>query len=174
MKFIPRSVVSLVCLGASFCGSTRGSAQVLFSDDFQTDTSASWSIFATNAAGSGTDFTAQFAFDYSTQAYRYNGITNHVPAAPNSGGTTKGLKLTVNKSGAASMAAVSLYPNGQSFSGDFALKFDLWSYYSGDIPFGDGGSTEFSAFGINHYGTNVNWPGQSQNGDGEWFLVSAD
>jgi hypothetical protein len=72
------------------------------------------------------------------------------------------------------VAAVSLYPNGQSFSGDFALKFDLWSDYSGDIPFGDGGSTEFSAFGINHYGTNVNWPGQSQNGDGEWFLVSAD
>src|SRR5438034_5425699 len=112
-------------------------AQTLFSDDFQSDSSANWSVYALSGNGSTTDYTAQFAFDYSTQAYRYNGVTNHVPPAPNSGGTTKGLKLTVNKSGAASVAAVSLYPKNQSFSNNFSLKFDLWTDYSGDIPFGD-------------------------------------
>jgi hypothetical protein len=162
-------------LGAGLLASQSAPAQTLFSDDFQADSSANWGIYAINALGQTTDYTAQFSFDYSTQAYRYNGVTNHVPSAPNStGGTTKGLKLTVNKSGVASVAAVSLYPKNQSFSGNFSLKFDLWNDYSGDIPFGDGGSTEFSAFGIGHYGTNVNWPNTPQNGDGQWFLVSAD
>src|SRR5215471_4907056 len=150
------------------------SGQVLFSDDFQTDSSANWSVYAINGNGATNDYTAQFSFDYSTQGYRYNGVTNFVPPAPNSGGTTKGLKLTVNKSGAASVAAVSLYPTGKSFGTNYSLKFDLWSDYSGDIPFGDGGSTEYASFGINHYGTNVNWPNTPQNGDGHWFSVTAD
>ncbi|HVV01144.1 MAG TPA: Calx-beta domain-containing protein, partial [Verrucomicrobiae bacterium] len=98
----------------------------------------------------------------------------HVPPAPNSSGTTKGLKVTVNKSGQAVIAAVSLYPKNQSFSNNFALKFDLFTSYSGDLPFGDGGSTEFTSFGIDHTGTEVNWPGASQNGDGDWFSVDAD
>src|SRR6516162_275236 len=124
------------CAGASLLASQGAFAQTLFSDDFQADSSANWSIFAVNALGQTTDYTAQFSFDYSTQAYRYNGVTNHVPPAPNStGGTTKGLKLTVNKSGTASVAAVSLYPKNQSFSNNFALKFDLWNDYRGDIPF---------------------------------------
>src|SRR5437762_14351678 len=84
------------------------SGQNLFSDNFQTDSSANWTIFPVSGSGSTTDFTAQFAFDYSTQAYRYNGVTNHVPSSPNSGGTTKGLKVTVNKNGTTAVAAVSL------------------------------------------------------------------
>jgi len=51
----------------------------LFSDDFQTDSSPNWSVFGISANGVTNDYTAQFAFDYSTQAYRYNGVTNHVP-----------------------------------------------------------------------------------------------
>src|SRR5437764_8903485 len=106
---LSRNLTLALLLGAIlFHSSLR--AQTLFSDDFQSDSSANWSAYALSGNGSTTDYTAQFAFDYSTQAYRYNGVTNHVPPAPNSGGTTKGLKLTVNKSGAASVAAVSLYP----------------------------------------------------------------
>src|SRR6476620_4627237 len=99
--------------------------QTLFSDSFQTDSSANWDIYGISANGATNDYTAQFAFDYSTQGYRFNGVTNFVPPSPNSGGTTKGLKVTVNKNGAASLGAVSLYPKNQSFSNNFALKFDL-------------------------------------------------
>jgi hypothetical protein len=160
--------------GAVLLSQVTSRAQTLFSDDFQTDSSANWTIFALSGNGVTNDYTAQFAFDYSTQAYRYNGVTNHVPASPNSGGTTKGLKVTVNKNGNTSVAAMSLYPNGQTFSNNYSLKFDLWMDYSGDIPFGDGGSTEFASFGLNHTGTEVNWPNSPPNGDGVWFAVTAD
>src|SRR5215510_608260 len=50
-------------------------AQTLFSDNFDTDTSAQWTVF--NGSADGTpDFSAQFAFDYSTNRYVANGVTN--------------------------------------------------------------------------------------------------
>src|SRR5438105_389718 len=112
---LQRNLRAIILLGTAGLLQLSLRSQTLFSDDFQNDTSASWSIFAISANGTSNDYTAQFAFDYSTQAYRYNGVTNHVLPAPNSGGTSKGLKLTVNKNGSASLAAVSLYPVGQSF-----------------------------------------------------------
>ena len=53
-------------------------------DDFDAGTSAgNWTLFASSA-----DYTADFAFDYSTPG---------IPPAPNSiGGTTIGLHLTVS------------------------------------------------------------------------------
>ena len=173
-QLITKSLATVV-LGVGISGSSwRASAQTLFLDDFQTDSSANWSIYGISGIGVTNDYSAQFAFDYGTQTYRYNGVTNFVPSSPNSGGTTKGLKVTVNKNGNSSIAAVSLYPTGRNFSGDYALKFDLWMDYSGDVPFGDGGSTEFSSFGLNHYGTNVNWPNTPPGGDGVWFNVSGE
>ena len=169
---IPKLLAAVALGGALTALPTK--AQTLFSDNFQTDSSANWKIYGIAGDGDANDYIAQFAFDYSTQGYRYNGVTNFIPPAPNSGGTTKGLKLAVNRNGTPSIGAVSLYPNSQSFSGDYALKFDLWMDYSGDIPYGDGGSTEFAAAGLNHYGTNVNWPNAPQSGDGVWFLVDAE
>jgi len=172
-KFPSLAIASLLAGGVALLNlSSR--AQTLFSDDFQTNSSSNWTILALSGNGISNDYTAQFSFDYSTQEYRYNGVTNHVPPSPNSSGTTKGLKLTVNKSGNTAIAAVSLYPNGRSFSNNYSLKFDLWVDYSGDIPFGDGGSTEFASFGLNHTATEVNWPNTPPNGDGVWFAVSAD
>src|SRR4051812_1713229 len=165
---------ALVATGAILFSPALLPAQTLFSDDFQTDSSANWTIFALSGNGISNDYTAQFAFDYSTQQYRYNGVTNHVPASPNSSGPTKGLKVTVNKNGNTSVAALSLYPTGHTFSNNYSLKFDLWMDYSGDIPFGDGGSTEFASFGLNHTATEVNWPNTPPNGDGVWFAVTAD
>ena len=58
--------------------------------------------------------------------YTYNGVTYLIPPAPNStSGTTSGVKFTVNTANA-SDAGVNIYPKGQSFSGNFALKFDMW------------------------------------------------
>jgi Calx-beta domain len=175
MHYPIRKLAGVACLGsAALLLQSTASGQVLFSDDFQSNSSSSWAIYGISANGVTNDYSAQFAFDYSTQTYSFNGATLTVPPAPNSGGTSKGLKVTVNKNGNAQTAAVSLYPIGKSFSGDYALKFDLWMDYNGDIPFGGSGSTEFATFGLNHLGTEVNWPNGPQNGDGDWFAVDGD
>jgi hypothetical protein len=119
---------------------------VLFQDNFNTDSSGNWTLaFAdTNSpSGSGGDYTAIFGYDYSGQ---------NIPAAPHSGGDTHGLFLTVNKDATPGAAALNLYPIGQSFSGNFALKFDMFlDMISGNT------STEYALFGINHSGTKTNW-----------------
>jgi hypothetical protein len=83
----------------------------------------------------------------------------------------------VNKDGTQSAAAVTLYPNGQSFSGNFALRFDM--FLSVVVP--NAVSTEYVLFGINHAGTKTNWfrssPGGVPTGwtfDGVFFGVEAD
>lgn len=134
---------------------------VLFSDDFDAGNSAAnWTLFS--HAG---DYSADFAFDYSTRG---------IPPAPNSaGGSTIGLQFTVNNNDdVPAQDAVSAYPTGMSFSGAFKLKFDMWLNYNGG-PGGGSGSTEFSTAGINHAGTQVNWAYNSGS-DGLWFAVSGE
>ncbi len=131
----------------------------LLADDFDAGTSAGrWTLFA-----SSTDYTANFDFDYSTLG---------IPPAPNStGGTTIGLHLTVNKNDATpATAAVSLFPTGRSFSGDYALAFDMWMNYAGT---GNGvGTTEMMNAGVNTIDTQVIWP--SNRGNGIFMAVTGD
>src|SRR5439155_12707794 len=69
---------------------------LVFSDNFESNSAANWNLFW--GAGNGvSDFTTNWSFDYSATAYVANGVTNFIPPAPNSAGTTRGLKLTVNK-----------------------------------------------------------------------------
>src|SRR5213596_1239571 len=64
-----------------FTGTLRG--QTLFSENFDANTFAQWIVF--NGSGDGTpDFTVQFAFDYSTNRYVANGVTNLARAGSNS------------------------------------------------------------------------------------------
>jgi hypothetical protein len=144
---------------------------VLFSDNFDTDTSGIWTI----KEGSGTgvsDYTAQFAFDYSTNKFVRNGVTNTIPPAPSGGG--KGLKLTVNKNDdAADTSAVCVFPAGQVFSNDYALRFDMWINYNGGA-FGGSGSTEFAHFGLNTVGDKVDWDNPTFTADGVWFAVDGE
>lgn len=152
-------------------------AQVLFSDDFQTDSSAAWEVFPGSADGVS-DYTVEWAFDYGTATYVSNGVTQTIPPAPNSaGGATRGVKITVNNSDeTAAQAAVSLYPKGKTFSGDYALKVDMWMNYNGPA-FGGTGSTEHAAFGLNHAGDKVVWdlsPSGTDLGDGVWFSVAGE
>src|SRR6185503_8937943 len=117
--------------------------QTLFYETFDTDTSAQWTVF-NGSADNTPDFTVQFAFDYSTNRYAANGVTNSIPPAPNStNGTSRGVKLTVNKDDIAATAAVTLYPTGMTFSNNYALRADLWINYNGPA-YGGVGSTEFA------------------------------
>jgi GH25 family lysozyme M1 (1,4-beta-N-acetylmuramidase) len=116
------------------------------------------------AASGPVDFTARFGFDYSTVT-----IPAVIPSAPHSsGGTTKGLYLTVNKDATPAVAAVNLYPVSQVFTGNFALKFDLWINYSNIAA-----STEHALFGINHSGNVTNRVGQLTS-DGLFFAMDGD
>lgn len=115
---------------------------VLFSENFDVDHSANWSVLS--AAFDGvSDSSADFNF-----AYPGFGI----PDAPHGGGN--GLFLTANKDGVASGAAVNVYPVGaQTFSGNYALRFDLFA----SVPIPSGSATEAVIAGINHSGTKTNW-----------------
>ena len=150
-----RSKLTLLAVTLALASSAPA-ATVLFEDDFETETSANWDVL--NGSNSGTpDFIVNWAFDYSTNSYTSNGVSVMIPAAPNSSGLTRGVKVAVNKlDDVAEAAAVNLYPKGKSFSGNFALRFDMWINYNGG-EYGGTGSTEFSIFGINFSGTLANW-----------------
>jgi hypothetical protein len=152
---------------------------VVFSDDFETNSASNWSVFwgATNGVP---DYTLNWAYDYGGVNYTFNGVTNQIPAAPNSpDGSTRAVKLTVNNNDAvAAIAAVNLYPQNFSVSGNFALKFDLWINYPGNaggVGSGVAGSTQHGMFGINHLGTRVNWAAPSATAsDGLWFAATGE
>lgn len=175
MKSLMRYILAMVVLAATLTTHRLAAQVTLFSDAFTTDSSANWII----KTGSGTaveDYTAQFAFDYATNTYTINGVTRTIPLAPNStaGIATNGVKVTVNNNDeTADPSGLNLYPNlSQTFSNDYALKFDLWINYNG--PEGGGtGSTEFGIFGLNMSGNEVNWSG-SPLGDGVWFGVTGE
>ncbi|MFM7413912.1 MAG: autotransporter-associated beta strand repeat-containing protein, partial [Planctomycetota bacterium] len=156
-----RSIVSFVaaaCAAIGACG--VGSAQVLFSENFNDGNAASrWS---TSTAG-GTNI-ADFAFDYSTVG---------IPSAPNGSGST-GLRFAVNTVAPGVNSAMMAFPNGQNFTPNYTLLFDLWMNVVGATA-----TTEFAIFGGGHTSTVIQQPtstgtnvGPSPNGID--FAVSGD
>jgi hypothetical protein len=141
------------------------SAAPLFEDNFDTDTSANWTIRTGYFEGSNPeDYSVDWAFDYgqlTVLTYRYAGdpepVETPIPPAPNSNGTTRGIRVNINKQDdLAERMAVNLYPKGQSFSGDFVLKFDLFLAHGSYADTGVG-TTEYALAGINHSGEYMNW-----------------
>lgn len=136
---------------------------VLWSDNFDAGTSAAnYSVKAGSDLGVD-DYVADFAFDYSTIG---------LPPAPGSTNTI-GLMLNANALGGA--AGVNFYPIGQSFSNDFALRFNL--YLSMDPA--AGADNEAAFFGINQTGSATNWISSynvgnvyTNYGEGIWAAVA--
>ncbi|GJM26410.1 MAG: hypothetical protein DHS20C16_28250 [Phycisphaerae bacterium] len=133
---------------------------IAFSDNFDTDTSASWNINASSA-----DATAVFAFDYDA-----GGLL--IPPSPNGGGSTLGLRLAANVAAPNSVEAITLSPVGQNFGGDYALRFDMWMNSVGPFPGGGAGSTEFVTAGVGYDNSTVN--AAFGNGVGGWFACSGE
>ncbi len=115
---------------------------VLFSEDFNVDSSANWNVF--HAAFNGiTDYNTDFNFAYTSFG---------IPEAPNGGGN--GLFMNVNKDATGSAAALNLYRvGGANFSGNYALRFDMFL----SVPLPSTVATEYALAGINHSGTRTNW-----------------
>lgn len=153
-------------LAAAVCLCARPAGAVtLFTEDFDTDVTAGWTV---NDNGLGTN-AANFYFDYSEVG---------IPPAPNStGGTTRGLKLGANLNSAtqpsqvSQIPGISVSPTGQSFTGDYELRFDWWANYIGPLNVGAAGSTMLSTYGIMTSGTSANFPGAA---DGVWFGATGD
>ena len=117
---------------------------VLFADAFDADSSTDWDVFyaATNATAS--DYTLFWAQDYSGFG---------IPPSPHGGGTSAGLFMTVNKNDATpGAAALNAYYKLQTFSGNYAVRFDMSLNTSAG-----GSATEYALFGVNHSGTKTNW-----------------
>jgi len=130
----------------------------VFTDDFDSDTSASWTLNR-----SSTDSRATFAFNYASLG---------IPAAPKStGGSTKGVKFEANVS-LTNVAAINISPNGQSFGGNYRLHYDLWMNQNGPFPAGGNGSTQHHTSGLGTTGNRVQW--NSGTPDGVWFATDGE
>lgn len=152
----PLAVAALAALGLPAL-----QAQTLFSDNFDADTSALWTVSTSDA---GADTFATFAHDYSADG---------IPSAPNSAGTTRGLKFTANNAAPGAAAGLSASPNGQLFTGDYELRFDLWINANGPFPAGGTGSTQFASAGLGLGAPAVVWSGGAPAGV-PWFGVSGE
>jgi hypothetical protein len=137
---------------------------VVWSDNLQTDTSGNWTLLFGSATPDILDFTTNWMYDYSAAG---------IPPAPHSGTDTHGLKIDINAAGVA--AGLNLYPSGQSFSGNYALRFDMY------LAVGSSGlfTTELALFGLNHDGLHTNWFKNSGvpagwTFDGLWCWIEAD
>jgi hypothetical protein len=91
------------------------------------------------------------------------------------------LKVSVNNNaaqGTGAAAGVNLYPIGQNFSGDYAVRFNMNIIEGYNSSY----TTEGPLFGINHSGAQTNWwSGSTISGsvtnwasDGVWYWVSVD
>src|ERR1041385_502051 len=123
------SAGSYVLALASLASVIGAQGQVLFQDNFDATPASNWII---NAAPSPDR--AVIGFDYSAVG---------IPSAPNSGGTTIGAMMQAKRpGGTAALSGVSISPVGQSFSGDYQLRYDLWASYPGPAPAGGTGSPQ--------------------------------
>jgi hypothetical protein len=132
-----------VSLVAALASSNVSFAAAMYSQDFETDDTVNWTVLS-----STTDYVADFFYDYSAIG---------APSAP-SGTGTRGLKMTVNNSSGV-FGGISVVPNGQSFSGDYRVSFDMWQNYAGPLGPGGSGTTQFSQYGIGTAGTATQWIG---------------
>ncbi|HSU55664.1 MAG TPA: Calx-beta domain-containing protein, partial [Candidatus Dormibacteraeota bacterium] len=133
---------------------------VLFSDNFETDSSANWVV---NTVDGGVDSSATFGYDYSQR---------YVPAVPG-GISTKGLLFRLNEQTGAQRNAISASPASLNLPDQYRLKFKMWNNYNGPMFDGGSGSTMHLTAGV---GTTPDHANLATSGasDGIWFDVDGD
>ena len=155
-------------------GSCTGyaSAAILFSDNFNVDSSASWTVNAAPAANAGVQ-SAEFAYDYAPFG---------IPPAPGSVDTL-GLRLRANIPGgpaapvtsrpAGVTSGLSVSPTGQNFGSRYQATFYAWSNFNGAANASGLADNANSEGGTNNVmfalGTSGTVPGRRQHGAGhQW------
>jgi hypothetical protein len=144
------------------CTSAATQAAPLYAQNFDADDSANWTV---NNGPLGFN-SADVFYDYSVLG---------IPPAPNSAGTTRGLRLGANlrsaNAPATGIPGISASPTGQSFSGDYELRFDWWQNYFGPLLAGGTGSTMLSTFGVMTSGSVANYAGAA---DSVFFAATGE
>ncbi|MEZ6193067.1 MAG: PEP-CTERM sorting domain-containing protein [Phycisphaerales bacterium] len=125
------------------CLASGSAFGALYSEDFNVDNSANWTV---NDSGLS-DILVDFSYDYSAIG---------VPSA--NGSDTLGLKMTANNAGGV-FSGFSVSPTGESFTGDYKVSFDMWQNYVGPLGAGGSGTTQISMMGIGTAGNVAMWPG---------------
>ena len=152
----------VLSLAAALATSNVSFAAPLYSQDFNVDDTANWTVNPSTGANA-TDFVADFFYDYSLIG---------VPSAPNGTGT-RGLKMTVNNTTGV-FGGITTSPNGQSFTGNYTVSFDMWQNYAGPLGPGGNGTTQFSQYGIGTAGTASQWIGSPNTKDSVSFGTTLD
>jgi hypothetical protein len=114
---------------------TAAHAQILFQSNL--DTGTGWTVLQEATPSS----LATFGFDYSALG---------IPASPNGGGSTIGLRLAANANG--TIQAITAATTA-TFSGQFRVTVDFWGNTNGPLPAGGTGSTEYIGGGVGFSGT---------------------
>lgn len=148
-----------LALGVSAHGQTA-------SDDFEVDSSASYSVLdeSNAASGDGTpDSTIAFNFDY---------IAAGIPLAPNSlAGTTGGLRMAANETSADAGAAdhITAFHNTAFNQNVYTVTVDIYMGVEAA-----GGSTEFANVGFGSDGTDFNSIFTPIAGDGHFLSMTGE
>ena len=156
-------------------------ASVLWSDPLTNNIDANnddlygqWNITAVNRDGTdpfaGYDMTINWGYDLTADPT--GGVGTPLPPT----GFPYALRATYNKVHGVG-GAVNLYPTNVTFSGDYAVRFNMYLSQGSAI----GKLTEGVLFGINHDGLQTNWFGGSApivggpwTSDGVWYWIDAD
>jgi hypothetical protein len=101
-----------------------------------------------------------------------------IPAAPG-GNSTSGLRLIANQNPNTTgggvtgvFSGLSVSPLGQSFTGNYTLRFHAWQNAPGPFPAGGAGSTQMTGGGIGAATTTPQFPGGTING--VYFAASGE
>ncbi|MEP6662633.1 MAG: PEP-CTERM sorting domain-containing protein [Verrucomicrobiota bacterium] len=150
--------ISALAISSAFLIPAMESSAALFSDNFDVNSSATYTV------NQDADTEVVFSYDYSAMG---------IPSAPNSGGTTLGVRFRANYGDlTAAAAAINISPTGAIFTGDYTLRYDLWMNVNGPFPGGGTGSTEFNTGGVGNSGLSVQK--SSGGANGPWFAVDGD
>ena len=114
----------------------------LFSENFDVDPSANWTVKVFNVENS-----ANLFFDY--------GATMGIPSAPNSsGGTTRGMWMKAHQGTLSTSSGVTASPTTLVINtNNYRLRFDMWMNFCSDFD----GTTEMLLAGFGSH-TNLNTP----------------
>ena len=158
---------SLIGLSTASLLAATGTSFGLFSDSFETDTSADYSLLNT-----GTDFSADFAFDYLSYVPAAGAPYPAIPLAPRSApGDSKALRLQANL----------VSPNSNDFltavhntpvTGRYAMEVDVFMSYP--VTAGAGGTTEYAHIGVGSDGLTANSVFTPIDGSGSFMAVTGE
>jgi hypothetical protein len=153
-----------LCAAALLMGSASAmtSAATIFSDDFNSDTSANYNVFVTPGAAAGPSGDVTFVYNYGA-APASGGLS--IPVAPHTtDSSTTGVRVRTdnlqNANASAVVGATTLVTKGLTLPSQYTVQVDVWSNYIGNgtniSSSGSNGSTG-TAVGVGSAGTNLQY-----------------